>query len=189
MTLPIAGRALGLMARRCRTDIDVGSAGAGLREVEGLHPRGARSASGRSPVAPARKRQRAAGDGGRYSTTAYLQTPCYNESVFLWGSTPVSFPQGKKCHREKFRIRGSSYRMNTVQNSVEKREAVSQDRFKGQAKPPHGYLFSPASLPLFPRSATPRRSRGGLSAASVAADITVKAPFHRAVDSSTACQG
>ena len=108
----------------------------------------------------------------------------------FFGAPPHFFPtQGKKCHKEKFRIRGSSYRMNTVQNSVEKREAVSQDRFKGQAKPPYGCLFSPASLPLFPRFATPRRSRGGLSAASVAADITVKAPFHRAVDSSTACQG
>ena len=37
-----------------------------------------------------RREQRAAGDAGRYPTTAYLQTPCYNESAFLWGSTPVS---------------------------------------------------------------------------------------------------
>ena len=96
MTLPIAGRALGLTARRCQVGIDTGGAGAaGLRPEAERAPRGCGPSTFRK-LAPARKRQRAAGDAGCYSTTAYLQPPGYSGMCFLWGSTPVSFP-----HRER----------------------------------------------------------------------------------------
>ena len=79
----------------------------GLRPEAERAPRGCRPSTFRksAPALPVptsarqrrdRREQRAAGDGGCYSTTAYLQPPSYSGMCFLWGSTPFLSHTGKE---------------------------------------------------------------------------------------------